>query len=236
MNVQFATEFARKAKTEYHDLIWRKNLLTGDSGKTKVSKSKPAIFDVFLLRSRIHLVMITYTILRNMPDSFKKAIQIAAPLLAGEIDAIGNAARVGRARKWATLDGTAIHRMGVNAKKLRRFVHLHKRDTPPQAFGAGCKTEKSGKAAFANKMENDSNRQIKNRFNAQISSRSHKNSSAFSNKLAETTVAQITNRTEKDSKCQIKNRFSSQILSRSHDYWSTPLLQDATQKSQPLRE
>ncbi|KAL1238822.1 Retrotransposon Gag-like protein [Trichinella spiralis] len=54
------------------------NLLTGDSGKTKVSKSKPAIFDVFLLRSRIHLVMITYTILRNMPDSFKKAIQIAA--------------------------------------------------------------------------------------------------------------------------------------------------------------
>ncbi|OUC49648.1 zinc knuckle [Trichinella nativa] len=65
MNVQFATEFARNGK-----------LLCG---KTKVSKSKPAIFDELLLRSRIHPVMITYTILRNMPDSFKKVIQTAAP-------------------------------------------------------------------------------------------------------------------------------------------------------------
>ncbi|KRZ91283.1 hypothetical protein T08_325 [Trichinella sp. T8] len=68
----------REGRTEYHGLIWRKNLLTGDNGKTKVSKSKPAIFDELLLRSRIHPVMITCIILRNMPDSFKKAIQTAA--------------------------------------------------------------------------------------------------------------------------------------------------------------
>ncbi|KRY22721.1 hypothetical protein T12_9511 [Trichinella patagoniensis] len=48
------------------------------SSKWKIVMSKPAIFDEFLLRSRIHPVMIMCIILRNMPDSFKKAIEIAA--------------------------------------------------------------------------------------------------------------------------------------------------------------
>ncbi|KRX17876.1 hypothetical protein T07_1598 [Trichinella nelsoni] len=52
-------------------------------------------------------------------------------LLAGEIDAIGNAARVGRARKWATLDGTAIHMMGSmqrNSEGLYTFINeIHHR-------------------------------------------------------------------------------------------------------------